>query len=110
MTPIPAVRVLSREESEPRPASSVGPSFYAARQPPRGRFLAPFRFFPDDWLGFFTQRGWDAREIRFLGEESLRLGRDIPAPWWAFVFRIFFDRERYRRFQRMTGYVLFARA
>lgn len=71
---------------------------------------APFRFFPDDWLGFFAERGWDVREIRFLGEESLRLGRDIPAPWWAFVFRIFFDRERYRRFQRMMGYVLFARA
>src|SRR6185295_16123308 len=54
---------------------------------------APFQFFLDDWLGFFEQRGWVEQETKFLGEETIRLGRRPPAPWWAILIRPFIARE-----------------
>jgi hypothetical protein len=32
---------------------------------------------------FFTDHGWRIREIRYLGEESQRLGRPVPLPLFA---------------------------
>jgi methyltransferase (TIGR00027 family) len=42
---------------------------------------APFRFDPDDWFAFFAARGWKVRTMRYLPEESARLGRPVPLPW-----------------------------
>jgi methyltransferase (TIGR00027 family) len=69
----------------------------------------PFLFFPDDWFGFFRSRGWLPQETRYLGEETLKLGRTPPAPWFAHLLRPFIPRARWQRFQRMTGYILFTR-
>jgi methyltransferase (TIGR00027 family) len=41
---------------------------------------APFRFEPDDWFGFFREHGWPLREVRYLAEEGVRLGRPMPVP------------------------------
>lgn len=41
---------------------------------------APFRFQPDDWFAFFAARGWRPREVRYLPEEGIRLGRPAPLP------------------------------
>jgi methyltransferase (TIGR00027 family) len=48
----------------------------------RARFMhnTPFRFSPKDWFGFFDQRGWQPREIRYIAEEAERLGRPVPLP------------------------------
>lgn len=51
---------------------------------------APFRFWPDDWFAFYAGCGWGAKEIRYLGEESVRLGRPLPMNgFWKFIFTLF---------------------
>ncbi len=71
---------------------------------------APFRFFPKDWFGLFASRGWVPRETKFLAEESLRLGRKLPMPWWFIFIRPFITKKRAKGFLRSSGYVLFVRA
>jgi methyltransferase (TIGR00027 family) len=51
---------------------------------------APFRFAPDDWFGFFEERGWKPTKVRYLAEEGERMHRPIPFPrlfraWVAFT-------------------------
>lgn len=70
---------------------------------------APFLFFPEDWFGFFRKHGWVPRETKYLGVESERLGRKMPAPWWASLVGLFMSRERKEEFKRFLGYVLFQR-
>jgi methyltransferase (TIGR00027 family) len=41
---------------------------------------APFKFAPPDWFGFFEERGWHLKEIRYLGEEADRLHRPVELP------------------------------
>ena len=41
---------------------------------------APFKFRPEEWFGFFLGHGWRVREIRYLPEEGVRLGRPVPLP------------------------------
>ena len=67
---------------------------------------APFKFAPGDWFGFFAKHGWQRRELRYLGEESQRLGRPVPMPWWASVL-VFLSRGRLNHESlRFIGYVL----
>jgi methyltransferase (TIGR00027 family) len=68
---------------------------------------APFRFFPDDWFGFFSEHGWNARETRYLGETSLALRRPIPMPWWAAILRFFMRPRDKQAMRKHTGYTLF---
>lgn len=70
---------------------------------------APFLFFPDDWFGFFRARGWVAQETKYIGEETFRLGRKPPMPWYGFLLLPLVPREKREGFRRMTGYTLFAR-
>ncbi len=67
---------------------------------------APFRFFPADWFGFFAKYRWIVRETKYLTEESIRLKRKVPTPWWAMIFQPFMGRERTLKFQRFSGYTL----
>ncbi|MCX6109851.1 MAG: SAM-dependent methyltransferase [Proteobacteria bacterium] len=67
---------------------------------------APFQFFPSDWLGFFSDRGWTVRSIRYIGEESVRVGRPQPMPWWAKVLMSLLPQERVSAMQRTTGYMI----
>jgi methyltransferase (TIGR00027 family) len=66
---------------------------------------APFRFMPQDWFGFFGNCGWKALTIRYIPEESERLGRAIPMPWWATIFRVLMPKNS--RFAKFSGFVLF---
>lgn len=66
---------------------------------------APFRFFPDDWLGFFKEHGWTAKEISFHQQESLRLGRPIPMPWWAGIIMAMAGPEMVEKSKKMTGFM-----
>jgi len=52
----------------------------------------PVRFDPPSWEGFFTERDWRIKEIRFLGEESERLHRPVPLSLLDKVMRLFTSR------------------
>jgi methyltransferase (TIGR00027 family) len=67
---------------------------------------APFRFDPDDWFGFFAQRGWRPKEIKYPVEEAERLGRPPPRPWWAWLFAPFMSARKREAYRRYSGYVL----
>lgn len=71
---------------------------------------SPFRFFPADWWAFFRARGWVKGRIRYLGEEGVALGRPMPAPWWAFLFKMFASPAMRESFLRMMGYVVYVKA
>ncbi len=70
---------------------------------------APFQFMPDcDYFEFFLQNGWKERETRYLGQESRKLGRAIPAPWWAKVLMFLFapkDQSKHPLL-KSNGYIL----
>jgi methyltransferase (TIGR00027 family) len=70
---------------------------------------APFQFFPDDWMGFFEQKGWIPRQVEYLGEEGLKAGRAMPMPKLAFIFKLLASKATQERSKRMTGFVLFQR-
>jgi len=65
-----------------------------------------FSFEPGDWERFFVDRGWSVAEMRYLGEESLRLGRHVPMPLAARLMRLGMPPARRREMSRMNGYAL----
>lgn len=66
----------------------------------------PFLYKPADWQNFFAAKGWDVREMRFLIEEGMRLGRMPPYPWWLrFLIRLT-PEARLQEMRRMLGYAL----
>jgi len=69
---------------------------------------APFRFFPEDWIGLFERHGWKQREIRYSGEEAEKLGRPMPLPTWAKLLRFIFRPKgpKANAYQRFTGFLL----
>jgi methyltransferase (TIGR00027 family) len=67
---------------------------------------APFQFNPSDWFEFFKQHGWSAREIRYLGEESEKLGRAVPLPLWMRLLRTLVPQKSHDAFRKFTAYVL----
>jgi methyltransferase (TIGR00027 family) len=71
---------------------------------------APFQFFPEDWFGLFERGGWKPQETRYLVEESRKLGRANPIPWWMLFARPFVKKERLQQMGKMSGYVLFTKA
>ncbi len=71
---------------------------------------APFLFEPKDYFGFFRDRGWRAKDIRYLPEEAQKLNRPFPLPrlWrWRLGLMNFITAGHSRRaFQKSTAYVL----
>lgn len=67
---------------------------------------APFRFFPADWYAFFKQHGWRPAEMRYTGDESLKLGRVLPGPWWARILMRIFPDKVPEEARHMAGYAL----
>jgi methyltransferase (TIGR00027 family) len=68
---------------------------------------APFRFKPDDWFAFFASHGWKPREIRYYSDESQRVGRPVPRPWWAWLLLpLMLSARRREESRKMSGYVL----
>jgi methyltransferase (TIGR00027 family) len=71
---------------------------------------APFKFAPEDWLGFFEAHGWRSREIRYLVDEGERLHRPIKLPPFLkliFLIRgIFASKEQRAAFRKFQGYAM----
>lgn len=68
---------------------------------------APFIFNPPAWNEFYAEQGWRVREMRYIGEESEKLGRPAPHPWWVkLMFRTIVPAEKKVESHRMNGYAL----
>lgn len=67
---------------------------------------APFKFFPQDWYGFFNTKGWICKEMRYLGETSQRLGREVPIPLWAHMIRKILRLKNNRQITQYSGFAL----
>ncbi|HSH65719.1 MAG TPA: SAM-dependent methyltransferase [Bacteroidia bacterium] len=67
---------------------------------------APFQFFPADWLGFFEQRGWTPKILTYLGEVGSKLGRPMPLPFLASLFKIFNPKAMHDNTVKMNGFIL----
>jgi methyltransferase (TIGR00027 family) len=67
---------------------------------------APIQFLPADIFGFLGEHGWTVREIRYLVEESMKLGRKFPLPLWARIFSFFANSRKKQDFRKMLGYAL----
>ena len=67
---------------------------------------APMKFSPPDWFGFFKEHGWRARETRFLIDESERMGRSTPKPWWAHLLMYLPFAKPSDEYRKMVAYVL----
>lgn len=84
--------------------------FRRSRKMGRKMQNAPFNFAPGDWFGFFSQHGWQPKEIRYLADEGERLRRPIPLPLLvkvAIKFRgLFGSKDRRDALRRFAGYVL----
>lgn len=77
----------------------------------RGKFgrqmrNAPFKFYVDDWHGFYGQHGWEARDVRYYALEAQRLKRRFPLPLWSLPFMLFASKEKKRAMAQMAGYAL----
>jgi methyltransferase (TIGR00027 family) len=71
---------------------------------------APFRFDPgpalSDWPAFFAQNGWTIEEMRFTGEEGVKIGRQLPAGWLGRLLMPLASEARLRPYKRMNGFAL----
>jgi methyltransferase (TIGR00027 family) len=73
---------------------------------------ARFRFAPPDWVGFFAERGWRSKEIRYLAELGEQLHRPIPLPrLFLIAMKIIaplVPKERRGAFRKFAGFLLLA--
>jgi methyltransferase (TIGR00027 family) len=71
---------------------------------------AAFRFKPADWFGFFREHGWRAKQIRYISEEAVRLGRPMPLPVPIKILihltMPFVPQARRKAFREFMAYVL----
>jgi hypothetical protein len=72
---------------------------------------APPRFFPNDWLAFFRERGWTPREARYYADEARKLGRAAPQPLWVRLLFFLLVGRKYGSLgkfgSRFGGYALY---
>jgi methyltransferase (TIGR00027 family) len=75
---------------------------------------APFLFDPGDeaesWPRFFAEWHWQIKELRYIGEEGRKVGRDLPTGPIGRFFMQFAPEERLRPYRRMNGYALLEKA
>lgn len=70
---------------------------------------APFQFYPDDWMGFFEQRGWHLKQSQFCTEISEKLGRPTPMPKIFKLLEFALGKKWAAPFKRMSGFLLWER-
>lgn len=70
---------------------------------------APFRFFPEDWAGFFEKHGWKIQELRFPWHVARRFARQPPMPWFARLMLRFASPEQKLKSAQNAGFMLLHR-
>lgn len=68
-----------------------------------------FQFFPENWEAFFKNSGWSLKEMRYLSQESKKLGRRVPTPFFYRILIAFLPRSKKETLKRMTGYAMLSR-
>jgi methyltransferase (TIGR00027 family) len=71
---------------------------------------APFRFYPDDWFGFFKGVGWVPKETRYKGEIAREFKRMPPMPFIVRLVFFMLPKKVRQEAGRMTGFVIFEKA
>ena len=86
---------------------------YRRGRTPHSMKNAPFRFEPDDWFGFFRERGWQTRDVRYFSDEGRRVGRPPPLAVWMKILmalsRLAAPRRMRAAWDRFAGYALLER-
>lgn len=70
---------------------------------------APFRFYPEDWFGFFRKLGWSERETRYSGEIACEFNRAPPMPWLVKMLMPMLPGKVRDEAMRMTGFSVLTR-
>ncbi|MGE0631853.1 MAG: class I SAM-dependent methyltransferase [Pseudobdellovibrionaceae bacterium] len=70
---------------------------------------APFKFYPDNWNGFFKNLGWVEKETRFGFEIAREFKRTPPMPLVAKLMMPFMSKKMKREAAQMAGYMIFTR-
>lgn len=86
-------------------------SYRYLKDPKRMKALknAPFQFYPEDWMGFFNNRGWQLTDSEFYTEISERVGRPTTMPKIFKIFEFFMGKEWAAKFKRMSGFLIWER-
>lgn len=90
----------------------ISPKSYPyLKSPRRMRALknAPFRFFPEDWMGFFKQRGWRLNQEQYYIELSEKYGRPSPLPKIFKLLAKILGEKWAAPFKKMSGFLLWER-
>jgi methyltransferase (TIGR00027 family) len=67
---------------------------------------APFQFRPADWFAHYAAHGWVPKTKCYTGEESHKLGRAMPMPWFYRILAPFMSQKRKALVRRFSGYFL----
>lgn len=70
---------------------------------------APFKFYPDDWFGFFKKIGWKEKQTRFAGEIAQEFKRRPPMPILFALILPLLSKKIKEQFIKMSGYVVLER-
>ena len=70
---------------------------------------APFVFFPPEWFAFFRAHGWAPREVAYLAEESIRVGREMPLPLWARMLLKISPADKVQAHRRLAGFAVYTK-
>jgi methyltransferase (TIGR00027 family) len=70
---------------------------------------SPFRFYPEDWYGFFRAQGWEEKETRYGSEIAVEFRRQPPMGFLQKIMMPFIPKKVKDGFLRMAGYVVFRR-
>lgn len=86
-------------------------TYWYLKNPKRMKALrnTPFQFFPENWMGFFENRGWRVNQARYYTEVSQSLGRPTPMPKIFKLFEFVLGKTWALPFKRMSGFVLWQR-
>lgn len=67
---------------------------------------SPFKFFPEDWMGFFESRGWKLAEAQYFIDISEKHKRSTPMPKFFKVLEFIKGPEWALPFKRMSGFLM----
>jgi methyltransferase (TIGR00027 family) len=70
---------------------------------------APFEFYPEDWMGFFKERGWQLMQSQFYTEISEKFGRPTPMPKFFKILELILGKKWAQPFKQMSGFLLWER-
>lgn len=86
-------------------------SYRYLKDPKRMKVLknAPFQFYPEDWMGFFQERGWNLVDSQYYTEVSEKFGRPIPMPKFFKILALIMGKKWAEPFKRMSGFLLWER-